>query len=119
MFLGRYREAKVIEDSVAAKDPVSVANLTVEGMLAARLGDRAGAEKNIVQLGAINDKYGRGENIFGQAEIAALLGDKPRAVQLLRIAISRGVTYPSLHVVPAFVTLKGFAPFDELLKPKG
>lgn len=119
MTLGRDREAKVIADSVAAKDPGSVSSLTFGGILAARLGDRAGAEKNIAQLGAINDKYGRGVNIFGQAQIAALLGDKPRAVQLLRISISRGVAFPSLHAVPAFVKLKGFAPFDELIKPKG
>ena len=59
------------------------------------------------------------KSVFAQAKVAARLGQKEEAVQLLRVALSRGVIVLQIHVAPAFITLNGFAPFDELVKPKG
>ena len=48
-------------------------------------------------------------------------GDRGRAVELLRDAIAQGAvdTWDHLHSEPAFASLHGYPPFDELLRPKG
>jgi tRNA A-37 threonylcarbamoyl transferase component Bud32/tetratricopeptide (TPR) repeat protein/TolB-like protein len=118
--LGRYREAKALEDSLGGDRANALNHLTVEGELAGLLGDRAGAEKIFAQLGTMAQPFDRGASVLAQAEVAACLGQKEQTVQLLRIALSRGVTVGQIHANNmAFVTMKGFAPFDEMVKPKG
>jgi tRNA A-37 threonylcarbamoyl transferase component Bud32/tetratricopeptide (TPR) repeat protein len=117
--LGRYREAKALADSLGGDRADALSYLATEGELAALLGDRAGAEKILAQLGTMAKPYDRGASVFAQAQVAARVGQKEQTVQLLRIALSRGVVVQQIHVNPAFVTMKGFAPFDELVKPKG
>lgn len=62
------------------------------------------------------------------ARIAALLGDRQQAVRLLGRAFSKGlVFYPNFlpaqdqifwHVDPAFESLSGYEPYEELVGPK-
>ena len=118
LILGRYRDAQAMLDSLPRRDSIPAA-VAVGGELAALMGDSAGADKMFRQLAAIQLPYDHGESVLGQAQIAARLGRKAQAVQLLRIAISRGVQYPGIHTNPAFVMLRGFPAYDDLLKPKG
>ena len=57
---------------------------------------------------------------LGRARIAAALGDRERAVELLRGSLARGhwYTWLDLRAVPEFESLRGYAPFDELVRPK-
>jgi hypothetical protein len=47
-------------------------------------------------------------------------GQRERAVELLSDAFARGLSMSTaLHRQMDFESLRGFAPFDELMKPKG
>ena len=55
-----------------------------------------------------------------RAMLAAALGERERALNLLRDAFSEGVPYGLwLHSEPAFASLRDYPPFQELLQPKG
>jgi len=50
---------------------------------------------------------------------AAHLGEKERAVDLLRESLARGSSYAALHTDIDLEPLHGYPPFEELMKPKG
>jgi hypothetical protein len=55
-----------------------------------------------------------------RAQLEALLGQRERAVALLRDAFARGLSMSTaLHRQMDFESLRGFAPFDELMRPRG
>jgi hypothetical protein len=57
---------------------------------------------------------------YWRARIAALLGDKEGAVNLLQEAIKQGCDYQNLYFSPKdFESLQDFSPFQQLMKPKG
>jgi hypothetical protein len=97
------------------------------GVIAARRGDRAGAERIAEELRQIDRPYLYGESLYSRAMIAASLGDKAAAVQLLREAIAQGLGIGVewegyavlLHRAPEMAPLRGYPPFEELLKPTG
>jgi hypothetical protein len=64
--------------------------------------------------------YLRGAHTLYRAEIAALLGQRGRALDLLRDAVSHGMFAfsPSVHAEPAFTTLRGDPAFEALFRPK-
>jgi hypothetical protein len=90
------------------------------GVTAARAGDRVTALKVAGELGRLDRKYLFGEHTWCRAAIAANLGEKEKAVELLREAIAQGQPYGSwLHHSFALEPLWDYPPFQELLKPKG
>jgi hypothetical protein len=57
---------------------------------------------------------------MGRAEIAALLGDREQAVTLLYQSFDQGQPYGTdLHLDIDFESLHHYAPFQELIRPKG
>jgi len=61
-----------------------------------------------------------GDALLRRSCIAAALGERDLAVTLLRRAFAKGVSYSSaLHRQPDLRLLQGYAPFEELLRPKG
>jgi serine/threonine protein kinase len=61
-----------------------------------------------------------GEHLYWRACIAAHLGEKERAVALLKEAFSQGRTYGvNLHRDINLEPLWDYQPFKELLRPKG
>ncbi len=66
---------------------------------------------------------GRGQALYWRACIAALLGERDTAVDLLARALDAGYVYQvrflDAHVEPSFVALRGYPRFQELLRPKG
>jgi tetratricopeptide (TPR) repeat protein len=99
------------------------------GALAARMGDAATARRIVDELVHRRDRWLDGKHTFRAARIVALLGEKDRTVALLREAIAQGA---GISEVPdaygyGFIfrhcmdleSLGGYAPFEELIKPKG
>ena len=97
------------------------------GVIAARRGDRPQAERIADELRQIDGPYLFGEHLYQRAAIAAQLGDKTQAMELLREAIAQGFGAmldgtgfgDVLHRAPEMVPLRGYPPFEELRKPKG
>ena len=90
------------------------------GVLAARLGDNDQALLIDEQLAAINKPYLYGSPTLYRARIAAVLGERQRAVSLLSNAFTEGLSYGIwLHLDIDFETLHDYPAFQELLRPKG
>jgi serine/threonine-protein kinase len=120
--LGRYREADSLMQKLAAEDSSNVDYQGTLGVLAVRLGDRARAQRIDQALAALTWPYLTGYHTYYRAQIAAVLGDRDRAVGLLRDAIAQGAAgdpWDHLHSEPAFGSLRDYPPFQELLRPKG
>ena len=92
-------------------------------MLAARLGyaTRAGELSEQLRQLTVTGSGSVPENAaLWRAQIAAVLGEQQRAVDLLREAFSRGMPYgPYLHRIAELQLLADFEPFVELMRPKG
>jgi predicted Zn-dependent protease len=126
----RWNEARPVFKSLAAGKPADVAYKGWLGAIAARNGDRATAERISDELSRVDPKFLFGIDALWRAQIAAVLGDKDGAVALLKESIARGTgiskarreqygygfLYPHLMDLES---LRGYAPFEELVKPKG
>ncbi len=118
MLAGHVRDAKIIADSLLVLHDDCIGCVTISGEAAAILGNKAEAQKAVDRLLAFNQPHMQGGNIYAAARIKARMGEKAEAVQLLRESISKGVYYGSFNdAEPAFFSLRGYAPFEQLLKP--
>ncbi|HEX7335587.1 MAG TPA: AAA family ATPase [Gemmatimonadales bacterium] len=93
------------------------------GTTAARLGERAEAEQLISRLTTMPDRYLFGSAEYAAARIAAALGQRARAVELLRAAWAAGRSLAfddrdneDVHSDPEFATLQTFPPFQKLMR---
>jgi tetratricopeptide (TPR) repeat protein len=131
---GRLEDARKQLDRLTARQPVvlghvvsdwghvaaDVAQLGYFGVIAARQGNREEALRIDRLLKGTSGPYLHGRHTFLRARIHALLGNREQAVNLLRTAFGQGLPYfVSLHSDLAFDSLRDYAPFVELLKPKG
>ena len=90
------------------------------GLIAARKGDRERALKISQEMKDNKSPYLFGHPTYWRARIAALLGDKEGAVQLLQEAIKQGIDYQYLYsYTQDFEALQDYPPFQQLMKPKG
>jgi len=120
--VGRYEEADSLMQGLAAEDSSNVDYQGTLGVLAARRGEGARAQRTDQALAASSVPFLIGLNTYYRAQIAAVLGDRDRAVGLLRDAIAHGAAgdpWNRLHSEPAFGSLHDYPPFQELLRPKG
>lgn len=115
--LERNEEAQALVEILATHDSLSY--MEHLGILAARREDEAAVEASLVWLGARTDKYLNGRHRYAQAHIAAELGDSERALEFLRRGLAEGRTYPELHRDHYLRSLRGYPPFQELVRPKG
>ena len=118
--VGEHDAAAPLFAALAAErpdDPRYVAHL---GLVAARRGRRAEAERVAERLGALRRPFDRGQTTYARAQLAAALGDLPAALTLLRQALTEGVPYgPALHADPALAPLRSDPAFRALLAPRG
>ena len=65
--------------------------------------------------------YLRGATAYLKARIYAVLGEKEKAVKALKTSIDQGRLYMwwNIYFDLDFVNLKGYEPFEELIRPKG
>jgi len=90
------------------------------GSIAAKRGNREKSLKISQELKDIKALYLWGFPNYWRARIAALLGDKEGAVNLLGEAIKQGYPYSNLYPISwGFESLQDYRPFQQLLKPKG
>jgi predicted Zn-dependent protease len=113
----RWDEARAAYQRLALSNSSSVMARAALGALAARRGDRPEAEQMDRWLAAHAGTGGI--ETLARARIAALLGQRERAVTLLRQAFDKGQGRVFVHFDPDFESLRGFAPFDDLLRPTG
>ncbi|HEY4953708.1 MAG TPA: protein kinase [Gemmatimonadaceae bacterium] len=120
---GRLRDAQTIFSSLAAADTGidRLRDLGQLGITSARLGDGAAASLAEKQISDATPRYQRGTQKLLQAEIAAALNERARAVSLLREGLALGLGLETLGGAlignPDLQPLYGFLAFEELLKP--
>jgi DNA-binding winged helix-turn-helix (wHTH) protein/TolB-like protein len=105
---------------LSAQHPSNIFYLGRLGALAARRGDRARALQIAEKLQRDETPYLHGLHTVSSAQIFALLGDKERALALLREAVAQGwvsCAYSYSHSMD-LESLQGYPPFEELIKPK-
>ena len=119
--IGELERADVIFDSLVAERPNNVSYLAYKGLVAARRGDTVAAERVSAELERLGVKipFVRGLQSTARARIAALLGRKEEAVRLLRQGIGEGQWMNEIHLHPELLRLRGYSPFDALIRPAG
>ncbi len=118
-FAERWTDAEKIYRELAIENPDNIWYLGSLGVSAARQGDKQEALRISERLRNLNKPYLKGEHTFFCALIAAVHGEKERAVALLREAFSQGWQYGiHLHQDMDLESLRDYAPFQELMKPK-
>lgn len=89
-------------------------------VLAVRRGDALAADRWCRVLAEMRRPFLYGGQWFWLAAVAALRGDREQAVAQLRRAFAAGMPMEiGLHQDPHLVGLRGFEPFDTLMRPKG
>lgn len=117
---GRWEQAQKDLRALAAEMPADVAVQGRLGTLAARRGDRAEAQRILAWLTSLDRPYLLGEHTYWRARIAALLGERERAVSWLRDAYAEGRSeWSVLHSDPDLEALRDYRPFRRLVRPKG
>lgn len=126
---GRWDAASAIFHQLTGYAKFAVRAHGVLGVLAARREDRAEANAADAWLAGVDPRHCRGEVSVWRARIAAALGERERAVELLDQAFAEGQTQdysgtygPGMgwfRLDPHFEPLRDFPPFVALMRPKG
>lgn len=121
---GQWQEARAVFSQLAGEHPDNILYQGMLGALFAQQGDTAGAQRISGALWRIKRPYLFGSHLYQCASIASLLGDKERAVSLLREAVAQGYPFDNhgyafrCHESIDFEPLHGYPPFEELIRPK-
>ncbi|HVP14260.1 MAG TPA: hypothetical protein VMS88_01875, partial [Terriglobales bacterium] len=116
----RWSEAAATCRALAARLPQNPDYLGMLGALEARLGRRDEAARIDEELRALKDPYLFGAHTFRRACIAALLGDRMRAVDLLRTSLAEGKPFGvAIHREMDLETLWDYGPYQALMRPQG
>jgi tetratricopeptide (TPR) repeat protein/predicted Ser/Thr protein kinase len=116
----RWQEARGLFLQLASEKPGNLHTKGSLGVLAARLGEHDEARATLEDLRRLDDPYLFGNNTYWAACIAAQLGERERAVELIRQALSQGFHVGiELHTDMNLEPLHGYPPFEELRQPKG
>jgi tetratricopeptide (TPR) repeat protein len=116
----QWTEAQQLVVELMITQPESREYLGLAGSIAARLGDRDLALKHSAGLVDLRGESDGTVPLF-RARIAAILGDHEEAINFLRDALAERTPYGFawLHREGDLQLLRGFAPYDELMRPKG
>ncbi len=104
----------------SGSDSGDVEHVGLRAVLAVRLGEPDRAASLDRELASLDTRELRGANLLWRARIAALLGEKRRAVELLHRAQSNGWPFNIWHHVELdFAPLADYQPFQQFLAPDG
>ena len=125
--LGRGEEALRVLEVAERKTPGHVNGVGARAVLLTSLGRAAEAAELVKKLEAWDPRNSRGLPAYWRARLAVRAGDKERAVELLRTAVARGLWFGDFQAStaefgrnePEFAVLRGYQPYEQLLKPKG
>jgi len=113
-------DAWTLVDRLPSDVTDTVTWLGYRGVLAARRGEKAEAQRVARVLAVRPYPYSYGQPALWRARIAAVLGDRDQAVALVREAFAQGLAVDLyLHALIDFAPLRGYPPFDELMRPRG
>ena len=117
---GRTEEARSVYEKLAAEHPDDVKYRGSLGVLAASRGDRPAAQRISEELRIIERPRLFGRTTYQRARIAAALGERDEAAQLLGQALTEGLPFNLyIHRDTAFETVRDYPPFREVVRPKG
>jgi tetratricopeptide (TPR) repeat protein/TolB-like protein len=116
----RFQEARSLAEATVQHFPGNRFAKCYRAVIAAHAGDRDVAAAADKEFAAQDDVRGRGNYSWSRACIAAQLGERDRAVELLRVALANGFNLKGyLHVYVFLEPLHGYPPFEELANPQG
>ena len=116
---GRLDEAENLFSDLVLQVPDSVSFRAYLGSIAARRGNRERAMAISDSLVMLDRPFRFGSITFWQARIAAVLGERELAVSKLQQAFDEGYQFTDyLHRDEDLHLLRGYEPFEELLRPK-
>jgi tetratricopeptide (TPR) repeat protein len=124
--LGRNEGERAALEQIARSDPDTLAVLEAQARVAVLLADTANAgriDRILAEQSGrpLRSPTVRGALILARAHIAAGLGRREQAVALLQAASARGMlplgASHAFHADLLLAPLRGYAPFDALLKP--
>ncbi len=122
MMLGRLDEAVASIAFRSPADSLDVLYLGLEGVLAAYQGARSQAERTDERLAALADPAVMATAEAQRARIAMALGNRARALELLKSSIERGIprvpTSMDMHLEPIYDPLRGDTLFERLNRGK-
>jgi tetratricopeptide (TPR) repeat protein len=117
---GRTEEARSVYEKLAAEHPDDVKYRGSLGVLAAGRGDRPAAQRISEELRIIERPRLFGASTYQRARIAAILGERDRAAELLGQAFAQGLGFSlNIHRDTAFEGVRDYPPFREVVRPKG
>ncbi len=115
----RWEEARALLGELASENPHDLDVRGYLGAVAARLDDRAAALAISDSLSGMAAPPNFGGDLYRQARIASVLGDRERAIGLLRAAVAAGFAYGIwVHRDVDLEPLRGDPAFEEFLRPK-
>jgi len=118
--VGRWRDLEDLIVQLIDTEPNPHRLVGWLGVVAAIRGDKTEAMRISDGLPVGDSPRASAWGSYWQAAIAAHLGEKDRAVELLAEAFSTGFPYGTLfHNSMEFEPLWGYPPFQELIEPKG
>ncbi|MFC2142461.1 protein kinase [Acidobacteriota bacterium] len=113
-----WQEAEPLFKDLYESDPESLTTLGYLGLCSAKTGDRGEAHRISEVLANWSKPYAFGSHSFWRAVIAAALGEKDRAVSLLRASLQQGQAYSDLYCRMELEPLWDYPAFVELIKPR-
>ena len=117
----RYAEARPIVAAMARRAPNDLTWQGYTGLLAARLGDRAEADRIMRNMADDRRPYAFGRGALWRARIEAALGQDQQAISMLRTGLAQGLTFDQAYInmMPDFRGLEKYPEYRELFRPKG
>jgi DNA-binding SARP family transcriptional activator len=117
---GRLEEARRLAEALLAEQPRKAAFLGLLGAITALEGDVAEAERLAAEIERHGSRFHFGEDELQRACILVHLDDRDGAVRLVREAFARGLSFSmNLHVHECLHPLRGYAPYEALIRPHG
>ena len=125
---GRWEDSDRVLESVEAESGPDITLIGYRGLLAVRRGDEAQAARFAGELERIGleDFNLRGRSLAYRARLAALMDEQIQAVSLLKQAFVHALDFdyrpqwgPSRQYRFDFEGMADYAPYQELLRPKG
>jgi len=115
----RWQEARILIQELVEEFPGNQRYLGYLGILNARLGNTRQALRIDEELRAMDSSYGWAS--YWRARIAAVRGERDRAVDLLNDAVAKGHFWTGrlYHTDKDLESLRGHPAFEKLLQPKG
>jgi TolB-like protein len=112
-YAGQGDAARAGYERLAAADTANVSARAALGLLAVRRGDRG-------EVSGLDQWLAGHHATYNRVRLAALLGDRERAVTLLREVLDHGFKGRMfIHIDPDLDSLRGYPPYEELMRVDG